>query len=144
MRGKWFPLLVAGMVAVLAGQAFAAGEVDIKPGKWEITSSMQMPGMPAGMQAMSFTHIQCLKTDDLVPEDPNPNSQGDCQTQDVRVEGDTVTWKMICESEQGKITSSGRISYHGTTFEGAVQTRIPGQDMEITNQLQGRWVGPCD
>jgi len=144
MRSKWLLVLAAVMVAALGGKAVAGGQVDMKPGKWEITSSMQMPGMPSGMQAMSFTHIQCLRSDEPVPEDPNPTQQGNCRTQDMRIEGDTVTWKMVCDSEAGKITSSGRITYQGTSFEGEVQTRIPGQNMEVTNQLQGRWVGPCD
>jgi hypothetical protein len=144
MRTKWVLMLAAVMMAVLAGQAIAGGQVNMKPGKWEITSAMQMPGMPAGMSGMSITQTQCLKDDAPVPEDPSPTQQGNCQTKDVRVEGDTVSWKMICDSEEGKITSSGRITYHGTSFEGAVQTNIPGQNLEITNQLKGRWIGPCD
>lgn len=144
MREKWILLLAALMVAVLAAPAAAGGPVDMKPGKWEITSAMQMPGMPAGMQAMSFTHTQCLKEDELIPKDSGPTEQGDCQTQDVRIEGDTVTWKLVCDSAEGKIASTGRITYRGTSFEGEVQTRIPGQNMEITSQLQGRWIGPCD
>ena len=144
MRDKWILVLAAVMVAVLTGQVIAGDQINMKPGKWEITSSMQIPGMPAGMPPMSVTQTQCLQKDELIPKDPGPTEQGNCQTQDIRFEGDTVTWKMICESEEGKIVSSGWISYHGTTFEGEVKTRIPGQDMEIPTQLKGHWIGPCD
>ena len=144
MRSKWLLMLMVAMITALAGQAVAGDQINMKPGKWEITSSMQMPGMPAGMPPMSVTQTQCLQKDDLVPQDPGPSEQGNCQPQDVRIEGDTVMWKLVCDSGEGKITSSGRITYQGTSLEGEMATRIPGQEMEITNQLKGRWVGPCD
>jgi hypothetical protein len=144
MRDKWTLVLAAVMVAALAGQAIAGDQINMKPGKWEITSAMQIPGMPAGMPPMSVTQTQCLQKDELIPQDPGPTEQGNCQTQDIRFEGDTVIWKLVCDSEEGKITSSGRITYQGTSFEGEVKTRIPGQDMEIPTQLKGRWIGPCN
>ena len=41
MRGKWLLVLAAVMVAALAGKAVAGGQVDMKPGKWEITNQLQ-------------------------------------------------------------------------------------------------------
>ena len=138
-------LLCAAMVLALsAGTALAGDSVNMKPGKWEISTTMQMPGMPAGMSGMSMTHTQCLKGDDPIPEDPNPAQQGKCETQDVQVKGDTVSWKIVCNSDQGKMTSIGWITYKGTTFNGEVKAQIPGQNMEMTSVMKGRRIGECD
>jgi hypothetical protein len=144
MRSRCLLAVVTAMMMALTTQGFAGDKVNMKPGKWEITSAVQMPGMPAGMPGMSVTQTQCLKNDEPVPQDSDPVTQGDCETQDIRIEGDTVSWKMVCDSDEGKITSIGRITYRGATFEGEFKTKIPGQDMEITNKMTGRWIGPCD
>jgi hypothetical protein len=149
MRGKWIFAAVAAAVFILATNGFAGDKINMKPGKWEITTSVQMPampaGMPAGMQMPAMTHTQCITGDELVPDDPNATQQNSgCETQDIQIKGDTVTWKVVCNGEDGKITSSGRITYKGTTFEGEFKTKMPGEGGDITSRMKGRWVGPCD
>ena len=63
--------------------------------QWEITTKMEMKGMPMAMPAM--TNQTCLpknrKSDeDLVPKDKN----SDCKMSDVKHSGNKMTFKMAC------------------------------------------------
>jgi hypothetical protein len=149
MGSKWLLTMAAAMVLALATQGFAGDKVNLKSGKWEITTTVQMPsmpaGMPAGMQMPAMTHTQCIDEKDLIPEDPAAGGKDNaCQTQDLQIQGDTVTWKAVCDSPEGKMASTGWITYKGTTFEGEFKTKMPGQDADIVSQMKGRWVGPCN
>ncbi len=149
MRNKRLLAVAATVVLLWAVQGLAADKINMKPGKWEITHSIQMPsmpaGMPAGMQMPSTTITQCITGDEPIPKGPDAQQQGpDCEIQDMQIKDDTVTWKMVCDDENGKITSYGRIVYKGTTFEGEFKTKIPSEGMEVTNKMTGRWIGPCD
>lgn len=136
MRRFIFPfMLLVFMTAPLA----ALAEPDMQEGMWEIKTTTEMPGMAFTMPAVSFS--QCITKEDLVPRQQAP--QQDCELLEHRIEGDTVTWEMRCVSEGGGLTSSGRVIYHGDTFEGNIETtgeQIPG-GMQQT--MRGRRVGPC-
>src|SRR6186997_2267578 len=68
--------------------AAAQGKDDL----WEITSKMEMPGMPMAMPAQ--TQRVCVaktgKDDDYIPKREN------CRLQDSRRTGNKVTYKMVC------------------------------------------------
>ena len=143
MLKQW--LVAAVAILVMATFGYAGDRVNMKPGKWEITSQMKMTGMPAGMQMPAMTHTQCIKANELVPDDPNPQAaEAKCEKQDFQIKGDTVTWTMVCTTEDGTMTSTGRITYKGTTFDGEVKTSMPGQGMEMTSVMKGRRVGDCN
>lgn len=137
------------MVLFFAAIAFLASVIpasaappDIKEGKWEITTNVEMPGMPEGMSNHTFTHTQCLTSDHFVPKGSQNQSGQECRMEDVQTSGDTVTWKMHCKTPQGDVDGEGRITYSGDTFEGRMKMRLPSGEM--THQMKGRYVGPCD
>ena len=55
--------------------SFAGSGPNMQEGKWEITTKVEMPGMPMNMPPM--THTQCLTKDDFVPQ--NSQSGEECQ-----------------------------------------------------------------
>ncbi len=57
------------------------------------------------------------------------------------VNGDTVSWNMVCDSAEGNSKLTGKITYHGDTFEGAI--RIDMQGMEMIQQMSGRRIREC-
>lgn len=141
-------LLVLGLMISGCGkkqEATAPGEkpaaakgVNMQEGKWEITSTFEMEGMPAGMMKPQ-TFTTCLKQNDYVPKG---EEQKDCTMKDVRVDGDTVTWEIVCKDSSGK----GKITYAGSSFDGIMETLMKegGKDVTAKMAMKGKHIGPCD
>ncbi|MBT8352774.1 MAG: DUF3617 domain-containing protein [Deltaproteobacteria bacterium] len=111
----------------------------VKEGMWEITSQMEIPGMPVPMPPITFK--QCMTKQNPVPH--QSQSGQECHTKNIKTKGNTVSWDMICDSPEGKMKSSGKITYQGDRFNGIVMTDIPGQgQMKMT--MTGRHIGKCN
>ena len=90
----------------LAASLFVAGadaaRNRLKPGLWEITSTMDMPGMPVPIPPR--THTQCITAKDA--DDPKkfaPESSGkdqECSLKDYKATGDKVTWSVECQGKR--------------------------------------------
>ncbi len=70
---------------------------DLQDGKYEITSKIDIQGMP--MQTPPVTITQCLTQQDPVPNQSTDDQQ--CKIIEMKTEGKTVTWKMEC-TQQGQ------------------------------------------
>jgi len=116
-------------------------EPNLKEGKWEVTTKMEMPGMP--MQLPAFTYTQCITKTDLVPENKQPQQQNEnCDAVDVKTSGNTVTWSTKCKGDNGETKGTGSITYKGDSFTGNMKVNQGG--MEITTKMNGKYIGPCD
>ncbi len=138
MGRKIFWVIPVLSVAMFCGTAF--GGPNMKPGKWEITTETEMTGMPMSIPAL--THTQCLKEGDLVPQ--GNTTVGDCAISDVKVSGDTVSWKLTCSGKNGPMKGAGKVTYKGDAMEGSMNMMMEGAGMEIKNKLKGRRIGECD
>lgn len=118
--------------------AAAAPAVNMQAGKWEITNSLEMQGMPAGMMKPQ-TFTSCLNQKDYVPKDAG---QKDCEMKNMKVEGNTVSWEVACKDSGGK----GTVTYAGTTFDGVMEMTMKqsGKVMNAKMTMKGRHIGPCD
>ena len=118
--------------------AAAVKGVNMNEGKWEITSTVEMKGMPAGMmQPQTFT--ACLKQTDYVPKNAD---QKDCTMKNVNVSGNTVSWEAVCKDSSGK----GTITYAGDTYDGMMEMTMKegGKDTSMKMTMKGKHIGPCD
>jgi hypothetical protein len=115
-----------------------ASAMDMKDGLWEITSKMEMPGMPMEMPPVKFT--QCLTSKDSVPQDKIEQSQ-DCKIKNTDVKGNTVTWEMHCISDGKPVKNIGKVTYKGDSFEGETKTEMDG--MQMFQKMSGRRTGNC-
>jgi len=111
--------------------------VNMQAGKWEITNTLEMKGMPAGM-SKPHTITTCLSQKDYVPKE---SEQKDCTMKDLKVEGNTVNWEMLCKNSSGK----GSVTYAGTTFDGVMETMMKegGKEMNARMTMKGKYLGPC-
>ena len=87
-------------MCVLAAVSVSYAGPDMKEGKWEMTTKMEMPGMPMEMPPVTYT--QCLTKTDFVPQ----NAQQDPQTPWLRIAG-RVTWSRQSKEEGRVLTGSG-------------------------------------
>ena len=120
-----------------------AGGPSFKEGKWEITTKMEMPGMPMEMPA--FTHTQCMTQEDFVPDSSQQQQQGDgnCEPVKVKTSGNTVTWSIKCKSEEGGVvTGDGTMTYKKDSFTGSMKMNQNG--MAMTMKMTGKYIGKCE
>lgn len=132
-------LILSGLLlGLLSANVAVADGVDMQEGLWEITTKVEMPGMP--MQMPSMTTTQCLTPQDLVPQNEQPDNA--CEMTSHQINGNTVTWSVACEGEEGGTHGNGTVTYHGDSFEGTM-TMSMGGGMQMTSTMHGRRVGPC-
>ena len=135
MAEKMQTLLLVAVLVLFASPVLASP--DVQEGSWEITIVSEMNSIKMPPQK----HTQCLKSDALVPADPQMPQN--CVIKDQRVNGNTVNWTMECSTEGVKTVSTGSIIYEGESFSGTMDVAISGTDMKVVNTMSGRRLGPC-
>lgn len=129
-------LLITTVLLVCCSTSIFASSIDLKEGMWQITTTMEIPGMPHKMPGTSFT--QCLTQKDIMP----PVNQDDhCQIQDQSISGNTVNYKMVCNQDGETTSGTGSFSYNNDTMTGRMEVDAGG--MKIITSYSGTWVGPC-
>lgn len=129
-------LLLSVIISFALGLSVAYG-LNMKDGLWEITSRLEMPGMPMEMPAQTYT--QCITRKDSVPKGQNAE---DCKILKKETRGDTVIWDMECSTPEGRMRMQGEITYAGTSFKGTVRMQS-ADGMDMLNKMSGRRVGDC-
>ncbi|OIO67492.1 MAG: hypothetical protein AUJ57_11315 [Zetaproteobacteria bacterium CG1_02_53_45] len=130
-------IAICCLLAVLpasAGPGFQAGE-------WEITTSTAIPDMPVTVPPMTFR--QCMLDENSMAQQSSENSG--CRILEQQKNGDTLNWKVSCESEQGRADISGSLTWSGDSMQGttAITTDPGGQQMTVITRMQGKRLGPC-
>ena len=139
MTRKVFFFGIALLFTFSMGSASAGP--DLNPGKWEITTETEMVGM-AGMSVPPQTHVQCLTKGELVPQ--SKEASNECRVTDIREDGDTVYWKIVCAGQGGQMEGTGQVTYSGDRMSGTMDMVITGAGMQIKNKIKGHRIGPCD
>ncbi len=127
------------LVLSLALPAFSAdAKSPMKPGKWQVTMTMDMPNMPVKMPPMSFTN--CVTKEQAENPQPPKKNDDDCQLSDYKLDGNTVTWTVKCSKTNA--TGHGTMTFSSDAYEGTVKMNI--NDMEMTQHFTGKYLGECD
>jgi len=137
--------LAVTIIGVFLWGNFAFAEMNLHEGLWEITTKMEMQGMP--MQMPARKHTQCLTKKNMlktmVPKEQDQEEE--CKITDTKISGNTVTWVMECSGEDA-MEVTGKTTYHGDTFEGTMIMISNDPDegkMEMINHISGRRIGKC-
>jgi hypothetical protein len=134
------PLIVSVILLATASFSLAGSKPNVKPGKWEVTTRMEMPGMQMNMPPM--THTQCITETDYVPQTGQPGEE--CEVTRTRVSGDTVTWTMHCHGKGGEMNGTGKVTYQGDSFKGEISMSVVQTGMSMTIHTNGVRIGACD
>jgi len=129
-----------------ASEVYAAGS-NMKPGLWEITTTMDMPGMPMTMPPM--THTRCYTkndTEDAKKVAPSaPRKDENCELKDHRVTGNKVTWSVQCQGKRAG-SGTGEMVLQGDSYEGTIKmTSVDPRrgEVKMTQHNKGKRVGDC-
>ena len=132
------------LVATLSLSGVAWAQPNVTEGNWEITTRMEITGMPMQMPAQTVN--QCITKKNLVPEAGPPDPDQKCTMQDQKISGDTVSWRMQCKGKQGTMDGEGQVKYAGKTYDGTMNARMTqpgGPPMAMKMTFAGRHTGPC-
>jgi hypothetical protein len=132
----WIGLLAG---ASLSQPSMATSAEIIKPGLWEITTTMVMPGMPFQSPPQTVRH--CVTPQQAKDVEKSLPINKDCKIIDLRSTAKKINWKAECTGEMaGK--GEGEVEYKGdSSYEG--KTMIQTQGMTINMQHKGKLVGEC-
>ena len=132
-------LYVCLLAILLAVPVFAA-DSPMKPGKWQITVQMEMPGMPFKMPPITTSH--CITQEDLEkdPQSAIPkDKKSDCKIGEYKVNGKTVTWTVDCPKQ--KSTGEGEITFTDESYTGTM--KLKSEETEIVSKYTGKFLGAC-
>jgi len=137
--------LLSAVLILIAGVSlsYAGAGPNIHEGNWEITSTMEMEGMPAG-SAAPMKYSQCLTSKDAVPK--SPDTVKGCAIKNMKTAGNTVTWTMRCEEQGAAIDGSGTVTYSSDTMKGTIKMTLndpEGGKMQMTQRMSGKRIGDC-
>lgn len=129
MRLRFTSLAAAAAVAIVP----VAQAQSPKGEAWDITSQMEMPGMPMAMPAT--TQRVCT-----AKEQPPFRAREDCRITDQQKLPNGWSWKMVCNDGS---TADGTMTYQGMeAWSGVMNLKMKEGAMSM--KLAGKRVGECD
>jgi hypothetical protein len=127
--------------AIASITALAVDPQDMKPGLWEYTMKMEMPGVPFAPPPQSAR--QCVTADDVakgeVAPDPAQN-QGNCEVRNFKRSAGTISYDVACPGSP-PTTSQVKVTTTATTMEGT--TIMDMGEHKMTTRMSGKRVGDC-
>jgi len=132
MKKIYSSLVVLGLLS--STSAMAAGGDEL----WEVTSKMEMPGMPMAMPGQAAK--VCLKKGN--EKDPNNAIPKDreCKMSDVKVAGNKASWKMKCEGKR-PMDGEGEMTRGDGSYSGKTVFHMKRRDMTMV--YAGKRIGTC-
>jgi hypothetical protein len=134
---KQLPTLLAITAALLTSPLYAA------PGElWEVVSKTEMPGMVMPDSTMTVCQQKGAA------KDPKQLIQQEgCEITDLKTSGNKTTWKMACDSDEGKMSGTGEITNQADSYQGTAKLSgiSQGQAVSMTASYRGKRLGTsCD
>jgi hypothetical protein len=137
MKKNVIVLAAVAFVALSCISVFASNEMH--EGMWEITSSIDMPGMPIKVPPTVVRH--CYTKEDVKDQKKVvANKNSDCTVTDMKKSGNKVTWKMQCTGKS-KGTFSGETLFGKDFYESTMNMQSEGRSM--TTKSKARRIGDC-
>ncbi len=125
-------VLIAALVASLPASAQGKDEL------WEISSKMEMPGMPMAMPAQ--VNRVCVgknrKDEDLVPK------QSNCRMVDSKRVGSKFSYKMECTGNE-PMMMVGELTFGNNAYDGQMRMTMTKTNDTMNMAVSGKRVGDC-
>ena len=130
----------------LASSLVAAALPNMQEGLWEITTKVEISGLPEGLPEHTIQH--CVTKKDLeegkgkMHQPDSRNSK--CAVKDYKVEGNKASWSINCGGDN-PTTGSGSVTYSGTSFAGTTKMIMgkKSEETEMTQTFSGKRIGAC-
>ncbi|HEX9183449.1 MAG TPA: DUF3617 family protein [Burkholderiales bacterium] len=123
------------------GAAAGAGAQGGSDELWDMTTRMEMAGMPGGGQ--SFTNQVCMRKGQTQPD--RMSQDKNCKVADMRTVGNKTTWRIECAGRD-PVTGEGEVTRTRDSMNGRMrmQGKRGNESFDMTTVMSGRLVGTCD
>jgi Protein of unknown function (DUF3617) len=140
MQPTSFALFLAG-AALLSATATAATP-NMKAGMWEVTTTMEMDGMPNKIPPTTIKH--CVTPEDVAKTNPVLPKNDKCEVKMDKGDSAKMSWSMQCTGDRA-MNGSGSITFNGDSYAGNMDVTVNagGRAMHMTNNYTGRRIGDC-
>jgi hypothetical protein len=135
---RFTPRVCASIVVAAALAASLPALAQGKDDLWEVSTKMEMPGMPMAMPGQ--TNRVCVgknrKDEELVP------MQGDCRMVESKRVGDKFIYKMDCAGNNPS-TVEGAITFGNNAYDGKMRMTMKQTRDTMDMTFAGKRVGDC-
>jgi hypothetical protein len=133
--------MLCAMLGATASAAFAAN-VNVHPGKWELSTSVDIQGRLPGKEPPVTS--RCIKPEDVKDADAMVAAQQKdkrCTTTVISATSDHVAWTYECPTGSG----SADYAYAGDSYEVTLQYLVHAKDGDhkTTNHTKAHRIGDC-
>lgn len=129
---------LAAAVLVLAFPASAFAAAAMKDGLWEISTKVDIPGIPVKVPPQTVKH--CYTKEEVQDRKKVVSTQKDCTMTEFKESGNKVTWKMKCTGQNAG-TMTGETIFKGDSFVSTMTTESRGQKTKM--KVNAKRVGAC-
>ncbi len=116
------------------------------PGEyWEVTSKMEMPGMPFAMPATTVK--VCIPPGEEKDPRRMRDKKSNCEFTDVKTSGNKVSYKGKCVEKDGTMNMEGENTYERDSYHGIMHMtgKSQGHDMDMKMTSSSKRIGgSCD
>jgi hypothetical protein len=113
----------------------------IREGMWEITSKMEMPGMPMEMPPTTVKH--CYTKEDVKDLKNVISRDKNCTVTDFKKSGNKVSWKMKCTGKNAGMFS-GETVFSGDSYESVMTVQSDASEgKSMAMKVKGKRIGNC-
>jgi hypothetical protein len=126
------------ILAVLLVPTVSLAAATMHEGLWEITTQMEMPGMPMKMPPSVMKH--CYTKNDVSDQKKIISRDKNCTVTDMKTSANKVTWKMKCTGENAA-TMTGETVFGSDSYSSVMKMNSHGQNM--TMKVKGKRLGNC-
>jgi hypothetical protein len=123
----------------------------MKEGLYDYKMEMDLagvPGLPPGMGKQNMSFQKCVTAEDIEKGQMARGRDGkmpeSCEVKNFRMSGDTASYTMTCA--QPAMSADNQITFTGDGFKMDMKMAMSqgGQMMNMTQRMEGRYVGPCN
>jgi len=137
--------MAALVLMALAGLANAAEPVALQDGRYQVNVRLELPYLEdAGVTKVATVCVTSADPDGshglLVLSENNPLAK--CPASNVRDDGSTLTFDIVCPGGNAAIGSAKYI-VAAQRFEGRITMKMGGKNMTMTETQSGHRIGEC-
>ena len=134
--------LLAILVALSSLLPLAAQSIALRPGSYEATMDMEMPG---GAKMPPHKATQCITADDLKDFSKafgDPDFAKSCKVSDYKVAGSKLTFSMDCTMDGLRMKGTTEMTFTSDTFNGVTKT-TDDKGRTMVMKTSAKRVGEC-
>ena len=139
MKFRSLPIALLGLA--MTWTVLAQTESPMRPGNWQVTMKMNLPGMgdmPPLTQTQCITPAMLKDPQTAIPKGPEG---GDCKVSDYKFTDSTATYKVTCTQPMA-MTMLGEMKYSGTdSYTGTMTMDTNGQ--KVSMNFDAKRLGEC-